>query len=88
MVAPAAIALIAAPDRASAANALAVHGSVEQVYVTGAQPGTKLTLLDRRGKRVARKPVGLLGGVLYRRVPAGKGYRVRAAEDRARCGSA
>jgi uncharacterized protein len=80
MAAVAAVALIAAPERASAANALAVHGSVEQVYVTGAQPGTKLTLLDRRGKRVARKPVGLLGGVLFRRVPASKGYRVRAAD--------
>jgi uncharacterized protein len=68
------------PAGASAANALAVHGSVEQVYVTGAQPRTKLTLLDRRGKRVARKPVGLLGGVLFRRVPGGKGYRVRAAD--------
>jgi uncharacterized protein len=80
MAAAAAVALIAAPEHASAANALAVHGSVEQVYVTGAQPGTKLTLLDRRGKRVARKPVGLLGGVLFRRVPAGKGYRVRSAD--------
>jgi predicted acyl esterase len=68
------------PAAASAANSLAVHGSVNQVYVTGAQPGTSLRLLDRKGKKVSTKPVGSLGGVVFRRVPAGKGYRVRAAD--------
>ena len=34
------------PAGASAANALSVHGSVNQVYVTGAQPGTSLRLLE------------------------------------------
>ena len=77
----AALALVALlPAGASAANALSVHGSVEQVYVTGAQPGTSLLLIDRKGKRVSKKPVGSLGGVLFRRVPPGKGYRVRAAD--------
>src|SRR5262249_28982479 len=60
-------------------NALNVHGSVNQVYVTGAQPGTSLTLL-RKGRGTARAPVGSLGGDLFRRVPTGKGYRVRAAD--------
>jgi len=69
-----------APAAASAANALAVHGSVNQVYVTGAEPGTSLRLIDRKGRRVSTKPVGSLGGVVFRRVPAGKGYRVRAAD--------
>jgi uncharacterized protein len=68
------------PAAASAANALAVHGSVNQVYVTGAQPGTSLRLIDRKGKKVSTKPVGSLGGVVFRGVPAGKGYRVRAAD--------
>jgi uncharacterized protein len=67
------------PAAASAANNLAVHGSVNQVYVTNAQPGTSLRLIDRKKKKVATKPVGSLGGVVFRRVPAGKGYRVRAA---------
>jgi hypothetical protein len=67
------------PPGASAANGLAVHGSVNQVYVTGAQPGTSLRLI-RKGKTVRRKPVGALGGDLFRGVPAGKGYRVRAAD--------
>jgi predicted acyl esterase len=68
------------PAGASAANGLAVHGSVNQVYVTGAQPGTSLRLIDRTGKRISTKPVGSLGGVVFRGVPAGKGYRVRAAD--------
>jgi uncharacterized protein len=68
------------PAGAFAANGLAVHGSVNQVYVTGAQPGTSLRLLDRKGKRVSTKPVGSLGGVVFRWIPAGKGYRVRAAD--------
>jgi predicted acyl esterase len=68
------------PAGAFAASGLAVHGSVNQVYVTGGQPGTSLRLLDRKGKSVSTKPVGSLGGVVFRRVPAGKGYRVRAAD--------
>jgi predicted acyl esterase len=67
------------PSGASAANSLTVHGSVNQVYVTGAQPGTSLRLI-RKGKTIRRKPVGLLGGLLFRGVPAGNGYRVRAAD--------
>ena len=43
------------PSAASAANSLAVHGSVNQVYVTGAQPGTSLRLV-RKGKRFPRSP--------------------------------
>jgi uncharacterized protein len=68
-----------APAGASAANNLAVHGSVNQVYVTGAQPGTSLRLV-KKGEVVSKKPVGTLGGVVFRRVAAGKGYRVRAAD--------
>jgi predicted acyl esterase len=67
------------PAGASAADSLNVHGSVNQVYVTGAQPGTSLRLV-RKGKVVSRKPVGTLGGVVFRRIASGKGYRVRAAD--------
>jgi predicted acyl esterase len=77
---PAALAVAAMwPAGASAANSLNVHGSVNQVYVTGAQSGTSLRLV-RKGKVVSRKPVGTLGGVVFRRVTSGKGYRVRAAD--------
>ena len=66
------------PAGAGAANGLAVHGSVNQVYVTGGQPGTSLRLV-RKGRVVSKKPVGTLGGVVVRRIASGKGYRVRAA---------
>jgi uncharacterized protein len=72
--------ILAVPAGASAVNSLAAHGSVNQVYVTGAQPGTQLTLLDRHGKPVGTAPVGSLGGALFRDVSAGKDYRVRAAD--------
>jgi hypothetical protein len=52
-------AFLAVPATASAVNALGIHGSVNQVYVTGAQPGTQLRLLDRRGHRAGRQ--GLSG---------------------------
>ncbi len=77
-VAAAAMLATAAIVPASASAALSAHGSANQVYVTGANPGEKLRLLDRDRKRVAVKPVGSLGGVVFRRVAAGKGYRVRA----------
>ena len=77
---PVALAIAAiSPSGASAANSLSVHGSVNQVYVTGAQPGTSLRLV-RKGKVVSKKPVGTLGGVVFRRVPAGRGYRLLAAD--------
>jgi predicted acyl esterase len=80
MAVGAALLLIAIPATgASAANSLSVHGSVNQVYVTGAQPGTSLRLV-RKGKVVSRKPVGSLGGVVFRRIATGKGYKVRAAD--------
>lgn len=70
---------LAVPSAASAA--MTANGSVEQVYVTGATPGQTLTLLNKKSKRVGKPvPVGSLGGALFRRVPSGKGYRVRAAD--------
>src|SRR4029079_18681549 len=72
-----AVALLPAVARA---DPLSVHGSVNQVYVTGGQPRTPLRLMDRAGKRVSKKIVGTLGGVVFRNVPTGKGYRVRAAD--------
>ena len=53
-----------------------VGGSAEQVYVTGAQPGAKLTLINRRGRVVQVNRVDRLGALLFRSVAPGKGYRV------------
>ena len=70
---------VASPAAASAATALAVGGSVQQVYVTGAPPGEILVLVNRRGASVAELPAGSLGGLVFRGVPPGPGYRVRPA---------
>lgn len=53
------------------------RGSVEQIYVTGAQAGAQLTLVDREGERITSQVAGSLGGVLFRDVEPGAGYRVR-----------
>ena len=61
---------------AAAAAAVRVRGSVEQVHVTGAKPGTRLTLHDRRGRAVASQRAGSLGGAVFRGVKPGAGYRI------------
>jgi predicted acyl esterase len=61
---------------ASAEAAFHVRGSVEQVQVTGAKPGSELVLM-RRGHRIASKRAGKLGGAVFRHLKAGKGYRLR-----------
>jgi len=66
---------------ASAAEpTFSAHGSVEQVYVTGATPGERLSLVDGAGSTVSSKDVNSLGGALFRSVTPGSGYRVRAAD--------
>ena len=48
---------------ASAAQAsFSAHGSVEQVYVTGLDPGAKMALLDRRRRTVQAGAADSLGG--------------------------
>jgi predicted acyl esterase len=64
-----------AADRATAT--FVARGSVEQVHVTGAGPGTKLTLVDKHGDEVETKTAGPLGGIVFRRVDPGVNYRVR-----------
>ncbi len=54
-----------------------VRGSAEQVEITGAKPSQKLKLVDRAGKVVQKKKAGSLGGIVFRRVEPGGGYRVR-----------
>src|SRR4051794_41769972 len=67
---------------ASAAT-LTARGSVEQVQVTGAQKGAKVTLVDRRGRTVATQKAGPLGGAVFRRVKPGKAYKIRTAAGKA-----
>ena len=65
--------VFAAPASAAAFDA---HGSVEQVYATGLQPSAATVLLDSAGHTVASTRADSLGGVVYRNVNPGSGYRV------------
>ncbi len=73
------LALLLVTATAAAAPAFTARGSVEQVYVTAATPGAQLSLLNGAGKTVATRPANSLGGLLFRNVPPGSGYRVRPA---------
>lgn len=72
----AALALLLVP--AAARAELAASGSVEQVQVTGAEPGARVVLLDRDDRVVAGRRARGLGGLVFREVAPGRGYRVRS----------
>jgi uncharacterized protein len=67
-----------------ASAALTVRGSAEQVQVTGARPGARVALVGRGGADVAVQRGGALGGVVFRDVDPGRGYRVRQGRTRSR----
>jgi predicted acyl esterase len=56
------------------------HGSAKQVYATGLAPGAAASLLDRSGHRVQTIAATPEGGVLFRDVRPGSGYRVQVAQ--------
>jgi predicted acyl esterase len=60
----------------ASAQAVTVRGSVNQVQVTGAKPGSKL-VLRRHGRKVRAQRAGELGGAVFRNVKAGRGYTLR-----------
>jgi predicted acyl esterase len=66
---------------ASAAPTFSAQGSVEQVYVTGLAPSAQASLLNSAGKAIATRQANSLGGLLFRNVTPGSGYRVRASAD-------
>jgi predicted acyl esterase len=74
------VALLASliPGRAGAETTASfdARGSVEQVYATGLLPGAQVSLYDSEGQEVATKNANDLGGVLFRNVVPGDGYRV------------
>ena len=64
---------------ASAAPSFSAHGSAEQVYVTGLQPNAQMSLITPAGTTLYTQQADSLGGLLFRNVPPGSGYRVRLA---------
>ena len=61
----------------AAAASFVARGSAEQAYVTGLRGGEQLVLVNRRGRRVQSKRADALGGIVFRNVKPGAGYRVR-----------
>ncbi len=70
-------AVAAAPSAAASKPKFSARGSAEQVYVTGLKAGAKMSLISRSGRTLQTKHADSLGGLLFRNVPAGHGYRVR-----------
>jgi uncharacterized protein len=67
----------------AAAADVSAHGSVEQVYATGLAPGAQATLVAPAGGRDRTRKANNLGGLLFRHVKPGTGYRVRLADGSA-----
>lgn len=68
----------ATPEPAPVAE-FEVHGSVEQAYLVGAEPGMELTLFDAEGTAVATGTADENGTFIYRDLTAGT-YRIEAAD--------
>src|SRR5207248_1150130 len=65
----------AASPQAKAAP-FAAAGSARQVYATGVKGGSEVALVNSAGHRVATNSATPQGGVLFRNVKPGSGYRV------------
>ncbi len=72
---------LAVAQSAAAAVTFTAQGSAQQVYVTGLGSGQRMSLINASGKTVATQPADSLGGLLFRNVKPGSGYRVRPASD-------
>jgi predicted acyl esterase len=62
---------------AASAGAFTAQGSAKQVYVTGLAPNAQASLLSSKGVTVYTQNADSLGGLLFRNVSPGGGYRVR-----------
>jgi hypothetical protein len=66
---------LAVAGPAAGAAPFSAHGSAEQAYVTGAHAGERLVLVNRQHKIVQSQHADSLGGLVFRKVAAGGGYR-------------
>ena len=60
---------------------MTAKGSVEQVYATGLTPGADVELLASGGDTIRTDAANDLGGILFRNVIPGSGYRVRSGAE-------
>jgi predicted acyl esterase len=70
-----------APTAGAAATTFSAHGSAEQVYVTGLAANERMSLVTPKGKTMYTQQADSLGGLLFRNVPPGSGYRVRSVPN-------
>jgi predicted acyl esterase len=61
----------------ASASAFTAQGSAKQVYVTGLAANAQVSLLSSKGATVYTQNADSLGGLLFRNVTPGSGYRVR-----------
>jgi predicted acyl esterase len=74
----ASLAIAVSPAVASATKpSLSAHGSAGQVYVIGLKPNAQASLISPSGHTLETQRADSLGGLLFRHVKPGHGYRVR-----------
>jgi predicted acyl esterase len=64
------------------AGRLVAHGSVQQIYATGLAPRATVSVLNRSGHRVATQKADSLGGIVFRKLTPGGGYRLQTGGKR------
>ena len=57
-------------------KALSVRGSALEVLIRGLKPKAKVALVNKAGRTVQTKRADSLGGLVFYKVKAGKGYRI------------
>lgn len=72
-------AAVAAPEITTEAS-FEAHGSVEQAYVTGAEPGQDLVLADAAGTQLVTGTADELGSLLVRDLEPADGYTFRSVD--------
>jgi uncharacterized protein len=72
---------VTATSAAAATPGFSAVGSAQQVYVTGLAPNASMSLLNGAGQTFYDQRADSLGGLLFRNVPPGSGYRVRLDSD-------
>jgi len=76
LIAGLAVVGVASAAPSASGSGLTAEGSARQVYATGLAGGARVALLDSAGRTVATRSANKLGGVLFRDVNPGSGYRV------------
>jgi uncharacterized protein len=75
-------ALTLLPAAAQAKATLRAHGSVQQAYAVGLGSDQEVSLINRHGTTVATQRADSLGGIVFRNVRPGPGYRLSAGGAR------